>query len=186
MHVRTMSAGKIVWRPTLTRTIANGRYNDLRQDRVGIMIHFDASGNDQGAVDWFADPRCLVSYHKLVLDNGDYVQIAPDNKRAWHAGVCRPSGTLTYSDANSAFYGISIASNERVECTALQMLTVAKLCREYYRHEGWAATDVRRIVGHDTEAWPRGRKSDPTGPLKLNPILSVENIRQLVPLIEPD
>lgn len=183
-----MTSGSIIWAPELVRTVDNEQYNAaLRDVRIGVMLHFDASGNDESAVDWFADPRCKVSYNKLVLDNGDYVVIAPDTARAWHAGKCRPSSPrLRYSDANSAFYGISIASNEKVECTALQMLTAAALTREYFEKHQWPLTDTWRIVGHDTEAWPRGRKSDPTGPFKLNPILSVENIRALVPLISHD
>jgi N-acetyl-anhydromuramyl-L-alanine amidase AmpD len=175
---------QLSWPAPEKAIIANKQYNELREPRVGVMIHFDASGNDLSAVGWFRDPTCKVSYQKLVLDDGSYVTIAPDTKRAWHAGVCRPSNDLLkYTDANSAFYGVSIASNEKVESTALQMLTAAALARFYFELEGWSLDQIWRVVGHDTEAWPRGRKVDPTGFDKLNPILSVENIRRLVPRI---
>lgn len=177
--------GSIEWFPKLAEDVGSRQHNSVREGRVGVMIHFDASSSDRGAVQWFKDPRCNVSYQLLVLDDGSYVRIAPDNARAWHAGKCRPSADrLTYSDGNSAFYGISVATNDRIEVTAVQMLTTAFLARRYFHLNGWdPQAEVWRVVGHDTEAWPRGRKTDPTGPDPKNPILSVENIRQLLPLI---
>lgn len=83
------------------------------------MLHFDGSVSDTGAWKWFTDPRCNVSYNYLVLDNGDIVSIAPKDARAWHAGKCRPSGPLNYSDANSAFYGVAAATNEKTPVTML-------------------------------------------------------------------
>lgn len=184
---------RLDWSPLLTRTVSNGRYHRvLREERVGVMIHYDGSGTDAGAVSWFADPRCNVSYHALALDDGSYVRIAPDNVRAWHAGWCRTSDPerLIYADANSAFYGVAAATKEGVDVTPLQTLTVAWLVRRWFHQEGWSRNDTWRIVGHDTEAvygpghpkaGQRGRKTDPTGSNPANPILSVEDIRQLVP-----
>lgn len=174
------------WLPLQLERVANGQYHhDLREPRLGVMLHYDDSKNDRGSVAWFGDPRCKVSYHWLVLDDGSYVGIAPLTARAWHAGVCRPSEPrLQYGDANSAFVGIAAATDGNQEVTALQLLTIAVLTREVFAYEGWSLQDLWRIVGHDTEAWPRGRKMDPTGPQARNAILSVTNVRQLVPLLE--
>lgn len=178
---------RIQWSADVAALIPNGQYNDgIREPRIGVMIHFDGSGTDAGALDWFRNPLCKVSYQKLVLDDGSYGTIAPDTARAWHAGVCRPSSPrLQYSDANSAFYGIAAATNERVGVTGVQLLTVAWLTRKYFARHGWPVTDTWRIVGHDSEAWQRGRKSDPTGPLVLHPILAIESVRQLIQFVEP-
>lgn len=177
---------RLEWAPCLAKEIPNGQYNSrLRDDRIGVLLHFDASVSDAGAVAWFGDPRCKVSYQLLVLDDGSYVRIAPDTARAWHAGRCRPSSEkLDYTDANSAFYGLAVATNDRVDVTPLQMLTTAWLTRRYFEAHGWPLTELWRIVGHETEAWPRGRKNDPSGGLGSNPILSVDDIRQLVPRIQ--
>ena len=173
------------WAATLAKEVPNGQYGNLREPRIGIMVHYDASSSDAGAVSWFGDPRCKVSYNVLVLDDGSWVQIAPDGKAAWHAGVCRPSeARLTYRHANSAFYGLAVATNEKVDVTPLQMLTAAFLTRRYFEREGWPVTDTWRVVGHRTEAWPRGRKSDPEGSDLKNPILAVEDIRQLLGRVE--
>lgn len=178
--------GRIMWTPTRAKEIPNGNYSKLRENRVGICLHYDASGSDAGAVAWFGDPRCRVSYQLLVLDNGSFVRIAPDDKRAWHAGRCKTSDPerLKYKDANSALYGIAIASSGKHGVEPLQLLTTAFLVRRYFELRGWDITETWRIVGHNTEATPRGRKTDPEGADPKNPILSVDHIRQLVPHVE--
>lgn len=177
--------GQMIWAPTLVQEIPNGRYSKTREQRRGVCLHYDGSGSDRGAVAWFGDPRCGVSYNLLVLDDGSYVRIAPDDARAWHAGRCKTSdpSRLGYKDANSALYGVAIASSGKHDVTPLQMLTVALLCRLYFEQHGWDLDDVWRIVGHSSEAWPRGRKTDPEGADPQNPILSVDDIRQLLPRV---
>ena len=153
------------------------------EPRQGCMLHFDASASDQGAMAWMLnDPRCKVSYHWLVLDNGAQLTVAPPNARAWHAGVCRPSNPkLTYRDANSAFYGIAIAAKDGERATKAQEVAVLRLCHALFAHHHWSfQDDLWRVVGHDTEAWPRGRKHDPTGSDPSKPVLSVAEIRELL------
>lgn len=171
----------VSWAPSQVREVLNGQWGTLREKRIGVLLHYDASASDAGAVGWFADPACRVSYQLLVLDDGSYVRIAPDEARAYHAGVCKPSSTqLQYADANSAFYGIAIANSGHEDVTPLQMLTAAWLTRRYFEKEGWPVTEAWRVVGHRSEASPRGRKSDPEGADLKNPILSVTDIRQLL------
>lgn len=146
------------------------------EPRIGCLLHFDASQNDKGAVAWFTDPRCEVSYQFLVTDDGIAHRIAPDDARAYHAGVCRPSKDVPrYKDANSAFYGIAIAATDGDVCTPEQFRTVVRLCVQYFHKHQWGAKDVQRITGHSAEAWPRGRKHDPEG---TNGVLSVEAVRK--------
>lgn len=178
---------ELMWAPTLIREIPNGHYyREIKEPRVGVMIHFDGSITDRWAWRWFEHPDCRVSYNYLVLDDGSYVRIAPETAAAWHAGRCRPSAEqLHYTSANHAFYGIAAATNDRVDVTPLQTLTMAWLTRHLFERHDWPITDLWRIVGHETEAWKRGRKKDPSGGLGSNPILSVDDIRQLVPRIQP-
>ena len=188
---------EIRWLPA-GRKIKSRNYNELQQDRLGVMIHFDDSGTDAGAMQWFEDPACKVSYNYLVLDDGTYVIIAPERYRAWHAGVCQPSNAkLAYTDANSAFIGIAAATNERVRATPEQHFTIAWLTRQIFARHGWQADEVWRITGHDAEAvypqlWngkphplagQRGRKIDPTGHRADDPIVSLARLRDYVPRI---
>lgn len=171
----------VQWAPSQVREVPNRQWSATREPRVGVMLHYDGSASDAGAVGWFAHPECRVSYQYLVLDDGSFVRIAPDTARAWHAGVCKPSDPrLGYKDANSAFYGVAVATNNKADVTPLQTLTAAWLTRRYFEMEGWPVTDKWRVVGHRSEAWPRGRKMDPEGSDPGNPILSVEDVRQLL------
>ena len=158
-------------------------HNTITEPRQGICLHYDASASDPGAVTWLRDdPRCHVSYNWLLTDDGAQHTIAPLDARAWHAGVCRPSEPrLTYRDANSALYGIAIAATDGTVATQVQESWMAELCASLLLRHGWSLTDdLWRIVGHDTEAWPRGRKHDPTGSNPVKPVLSVAAVRDLV------
>ena len=168
------------------RAPGDGQFGaELRDRRMGVMLHFDESTSDAGGLAWFADPRCEVSYQDLIVDDGIIYEIAPRTARAYHSGVCRSSDPkrLPYTDANSAFYGVSVATNRTTAATAWQLLAAAARTRYYFDLEGWDVRETWRIVGHETEAWPRGRKIDPSGPAPKNPILSVEDVRRLLTLI---
>jgi len=160
----------------------SGRENHgpVTEARVGCMLHYDASRSDAGAVAWLTkDPTCKVSYHWLVTDDGTAHVIAPHGRRAWHAGVCRSSDPkrLPYKDANSAFYGIAIAATDGETATAAQVATVVQLVRECFDRQRWPLSETWRIVGHDSEAWPRGRKHDPLGSNPARPVLDVTQVR---------
>jgi N-acetylmuramoyl-L-alanine amidase len=144
------------------------------------MLHFDDSSNDASAWQWFLSKKCKVSYNYLILDNGDIVQVIPIGKRAWHAGRCRPSGrSVNYKDANSAFYGVAIATNNDHPATEAQKKSIIELCRFLYSKHNWRMAETHRITGHDWEAWERGRKIDPTGTNKDKPVLLVTEVREL-------
>lgn len=157
-------------------------HDTLKEDRQGVILHYDASASDKGAIGWLEDDdRVRVSYHYLVLDDGRILQVAPPTVRAWHAGVCRPSDSrFTYRDANSAFYGVSIAATDGDVATSAQVTSVARLCQYLFWLEGWDTDETWRITGHDAEAWERGRKVDPKG-TKAVPVLDVQVIRSLLP-----
>lgn len=155
-------------------------WNERREPRIGVMLHYDASTSDRGAVEWLTkDPRCNVSYNWLVLDDGRVVSVAPATARAWHAGVCKPSSPkLAYRDANSAFYGIAIAAGAADHATPEQLAAVVKIARTCFEKERWPLTETWRVVGHASEAWPRGRKVDPEGSRRGDPVLSTEAVRR--------
>ncbi len=159
--------------------------------RIGVLLHFDDSSNDKWAVAWFRDPACKVSYNRLYLDSGDVVSICPMSRKAWHAGVCRQK------DANSAFYGLSAATNAQTPVTQKQFESICYDTASLFRYHGWTASEVEtRIVGHDAQAiygpantkrrelWGKGgRKIDPTGYDPARPILSVPKVRTIVALL---
>lgn len=137
--------------------------------RVGVMLHYDDSSRDDWAVAWFSDPLCRNGYTWLVLDDGRVVELADPAKRTPHAGRCRTP------NANSAFYGISAATNGLVVATEAQVQAIAELIAALARAHRWA---IPLVVGHDSEALPAGRKVDPRGLRRDGvPILDVEDVR---------
>lgn len=163
-------------------------WNDiLRETRIGVMLHYDASATDKSSVEWLASAAIKVSYNWIVLDSGNIIPIAPETARAWHAGVCRsPDPRLVYRDANSAFYGVSIAATTGDIATVEAKRSVAALCRTYFFQHGWPLSEVWRIVSHRIHAWPwptatkDGRKNDPEGPDLAHPVLNTNEIRGMV------
>lgn len=160
-----------------------GNWGKLREKRVGVCVHYDGSGSDAGAVNWLTKhPEARVSYHRLILDDGQVIPIAPLDSRAWHAGVCRPSDArLTYTDANSALYGLAFAAKPGDELTAPQFQAMVREVAALFRVEGWSVTDWWRITDHAAEAWPRGRKADIGRGLRMGGhVVDISTIRQAV------
>lgn len=157
--------------------------NARREDCVGVALHYSA-GNFGGTVAWCRDPKSRVSYHTVIgMNPGERTVLVPLHRRAWHMGPCRSSdpARLPYTDANSAFVGIAAATgNPAQPVSAWQFRAIVEEVKRVFAALGWPATETWRIVGHDTEAWPRGRKPDPTGPDATRPVLSVEAVRQAV------
>lgn len=153
-------------------------WGKLTGNRLGVMLHYDDSTSDASGIQWLTkDPRCHVSYNFAVRDNGTVVEITPREARAWHAGVCHPSGpTLVYADANTAFYGVAITAKAGDTVSPAQFAAVVDLCRRLFHVNGWPLTDTWRITTHSREAWPRGRKVDCEGQGKT-PLLDPEHVR---------
>jgi N-acetyl-anhydromuramyl-L-alanine amidase AmpD len=160
-----------------------GNWNRVRGERHGVMLHYDGSVNDAGGLAWLTkDERCKVSYNWAVDDKGVQHEVAPEHARAWHAGVCRPSDPrLAYTDANSAFYGVTVLADGDDLATDAALKSVVDLCIRLFRKHGWTAQDTWRIVSHESEAFPRGRKVDCTGVRADKvPVLDLTKVRALV------
>jgi Negative regulator of beta-lactamase expression len=151
--------------------------NPLREPRRGILLHY-SDGDFASTAAWCRDPASQVSYNLLIGPAGETDLIVPFTLRAWHAGVCRPSRDLAYTDANSALEGIALAGGPAygpVTDPQFQQL-IATLYDRFVAHD-WPRDDTWRITGHDREAWPRGRKPDPTGPNAAAPWLDLDTVR---------
>lgn len=160
------------------------QHNTLREPRQGVMLHYDESSNDAGGLAWFFDPTCKVSYDFWISRKGTIYRLVPSGRRAWHAGECEPAEGYHYSDANSAFVGVAIAARHDERVTDAQMQSVVDLCVSLGFNNGWPMHDPHWITGHNAQAWPRGRKTDPEGAYPAekakNPVLSVAEVRKAV------
>jgi AmpD protein len=95
-----------------------------------------------------------VSAHLLLRRDGEVVQYAPFDRRAWHAGASQWRGRERCNDFSIGIEleGTDAGGYERAQYATLARI-VALLCRAY------PSLSPERVVGHSDVA--PGRKSDP-------------------------
>jgi N-acetylmuramoyl-L-alanine amidase len=70
-----------------------------------LVMHYTASANAAGAINWFADPQSKVSAHIVIAKDGTITQCVPFNRRANHAGRSTWKGVV---GLNSHSIGIEL------------------------------------------------------------------------------
>src|SRR5512135_3583676 len=66
--------------------IASPNFSTRKRTITAIVIHYTASMNLNGTVDWFKRSESKVSAHYVVGREGQVVQMVRDEDIAWHAG----------------------------------------------------------------------------------------------------
>jgi N-acetylmuramoyl-L-alanine amidase len=122
-----------------------------------IVLHYTGMQFAHEAINRLCDVRARVSAHYVVVENGSIVQLVPEAKRAWHAGVSSWGGD---TDINSRSIGIEISNPGHEfgysDFPARQIAAVIMLCRTILiRH----VIRPENIVGHSDVA--PNRKLDP-------------------------
>lgn len=72
-----------------------------------LVLHYTGMQSASAAVDLLRDPASEVSCHYVVFEDGAILQMVPEARRAWHAGVSSWEGI---SDTNSRSIGIEIVN----------------------------------------------------------------------------
>jgi N-acetylmuramoyl-L-alanine amidase len=72
-----------------------------------LILHYTGMPSLEGAVALLRNPKAEVSAHYVVDEAGSVIQLVPEARRAWHAGV---SQWKSERDLNSASIGIEIAN----------------------------------------------------------------------------
>src|SRR5689334_15714717 len=72
-----------------------------------LILHYTGMQDSEAALCRLCEKSSEVSAHYLVFEDGRIVQMVPENKRAWHAGVSSWEGE---SDINSRSIGIEICN----------------------------------------------------------------------------
>jgi N-acetylmuramoyl-L-alanine amidase len=122
-----------------------------------IVLHYTGMQFAHEAVHRLCDPKARVSSHYVVMDNGAILQLVPEIKRAWHAGVSSWNGD---TDINSRSIGIEIANPGHdfgyPDYPTRQIAAVITLCRSILtRH----IIRPENVVAHSDVA--PSRKQDP-------------------------
>ena len=133
-------------------------FSDRHETPTVLVIHADASPNEDGTLDWLSRTASKVSYHALIGRTGRVYAIVPVSKKAWHCGISEFEGR---SNVNAFSVGLSFANrNDGIEAyTDAQYeagaLWTASLMKAYPRIE------YARFTTHAAIARPVGRKVDP-------------------------
>jgi len=131
------------------------RAGDVRPDI--LLLHYTGMSSTDDALRRLCDETAKVSSHYLVFEDGRIVQLVPESRRAYHAGVSSWEGA---SDINSRSIGIEIG-NQGHDFGApgfpdAEISAVIALCQDIVGR--WAIAPSR-VLGHSDVA--PGRKRDP-------------------------
>ncbi|TCT06642.1 N-acetylmuramoyl-L-alanine amidase [Aquabacter spiritensis] len=122
-----------------------------------LVLHYTGMARADAAIERLRDPKAEVSAHYVVLEDGTIVQMVPEARRAWHAGV---ASWENVRDINSRSIGIEIVNPGHglgyPDFPEPQIVAVAALCADILaRHK----IRADRVLGHSDVA--PDRKDDP-------------------------
>lgn len=142
---------------TETRPAAN---HDARRDEREpdiLLLHYTGMASTEAACERLCAVESGVSCHYVVLEDGAVLQLVPEERRAWHAGL---SSWESETDVNSRSIGVEIANPGHEfgyrDFPEVQIEAVANLGRDICARR---SIEPERVLGHSDVA-PR-RKTDP-------------------------
>src|SRR3984893_5642581 len=122
-----------------------------------IVLHYTGMPSAAAALDRLCARGTEVSAHYFVFEDGQIVQMVPENRRAWHAGAAFWAGE---TDINSCSIGIEIANpgheHGYPDFPKRQIAATTALCRGILTRNTIAPA---RVLGHSDVA--PARKQDP-------------------------
>jgi N-acetylmuramoyl-L-alanine amidase len=122
-----------------------------------LILHYTGMPEAGQALQWLCNPVSGVSSHYFVFENGHVLQLVPEERRAWHAGVSSWHGE---TDINSCSIGVEIANPGHPgglpPYPEAQSRAVLDLCRDICARWG---ISPGRVLAHSDVA--PGRKIDP-------------------------
>lgn len=117
---------------------------------LGFVIHV-SEGSFDSTFKWCMDIKSQVSYHYLIKENGDTIELVNPANTAWHAGkVVKPTSSLVIkgSNPNSYTIGIAYAGFAKQGPTLAQFINMAALIHSLagtYK----IPLDRKYIIGHN-------------------------------------
>lgn len=91
------------------RTFASPNHDARPADAAvdTLVLHYTGMRDSESAVARLVDPAAKVSAHYFVDEDGEVLQLVPEERRAWHAGVSSWQGR---TDINGCSIGIELAN----------------------------------------------------------------------------
>lgn len=118
-----------------------------------IVIHADASPNEQGTLGWLENPKSKVSYHVLVGRKGTKYRCVPDERRAWAVGYSAWRGAR---NINGIALNVAFANRNdgKEPLTAAQIASAREVIAEWRAKWQIEDTTTHQIVSR----WKDGRE----------------------------
>ncbi len=138
------------------RVLASPNHGERLRPISALILHYTGMPTSAGALALLCSPQAEVSAHYFVEEDGEILQLVPEERRAWHAGKSFWAGE---TDLNSASIGIEIAHpghDAPRPYPPRQIAAVAALCRDICARRGIRR---ERVLGHSDIAV--ARKIDP-------------------------
>ena len=120
-------------------------------DPTVIVIHYTASNNNDGDINWLTSKQSKVSAHVVVAKDGTIVQLLPFNIKGWHAGVSKYRGREYVNSFSVGIENTGLGD----EWPEPQVVANRELIRALFD----AYPGMMDVVGHSDVA--PGRKVDP-------------------------
>jgi N-acetylmuramoyl-L-alanine amidase len=145
---------------TVAASLSPSPNHDARPDEQEIdilLLHYTGMASAEEALERLTSAESKVSCHYLVHEDGGVVQMVPEARRAWHAGLGAWAGD---SDINARSIGIEIVNPGHEfgyrPFPDVQIQSVIMLAKDIFARYGIPA---ERVLAHSDIA-PR-RKTDP-------------------------
>jgi N-acetylmuramoyl-L-alanine amidase len=141
------------------RVFPSANHGERAGDRAPdmLILHYTGMKDAGEALQWLCNPVSQVSSHYFVFENGHTLQLVPEERRAWHAGL---SSWHSEKDINSCSIGIEIAHPGHIggmpSYPEEQIASLILLCRDLVTR--WRI-QPERVLAHSDIA-PL-RKEDP-------------------------
>ena len=130
--------------------------NDGRTPDI-LLLHYTGMPTAESALARLRDPAAAVSCHYFIFEDGRVVQMVPEARRAWHAGLSSWEGL---ADVNARSIGVEIVNPGHAgglpPYPAAQIAAVIALCRDVVQRR---RIRPDRVLGHSDVA--PARKEDP-------------------------
>ena len=93
----------------MARTLASPNHDARPRGAVvdTLVLHYTGMRDSESALARLTDPAAKVSAHYVVDEDGEVLRLAPEDRRAWHAGVSSWRGR---ADVNDRSIGIELVN----------------------------------------------------------------------------
>jgi N-acetylmuramoyl-L-alanine amidase len=146
--------------PLVRQVILSPNHDERALSTDILLLHYTGMTSTAEAIERLCDPAAKVSAHYVVEEDGNIVQLVPEARRAWHAGLSSWEGV---TDINSRSIGIEIGNSGHSygypDFPEPQITAVIALCRDLIERHHFRADHV---LGHSDVAplrkWDPGEK----------------------------